>query len=662
MDSSDNNAPSSRKRYKCSNCNEYEHTKRNCPLLRTSFTPLPTPRQSERLQPDDKLDSDNESAASDTIEIENEDNGDDADEEEVEFLWSKWSSVEVPKELIPPSNQEDRIFDDDGIPIFKKALEDTGPRLEYLAEKGVEKGSGALAYFMLFWSQFVFEKFVIATNAFGHRYYSTAWKDVTVAEFKAFIAICLALGYVQYTNREVAFRDEDFGSLFIRRLMTLSRFNLILRCWHWENVGDPSGDFERKELRKANPFWATDDFCILISDTCRKCYCCGQRIDIDEQTVPFKGRHKCRCFNPAKPEKFHLKLYCLNCSKTKYQWAFYFYHGASEIRNNMSATMYPVVKLFTEELWNFNYILFVDNWYTSLPLLKWLVDKGAHMVGTVKTNKQGLPDIGKIAKTGQGKKERGYFQQTAHDIPGENNVGKKSYFTAWQDRKPVHLLSTFAGMVGSCFRMLLDKAKRLWTKMEFVMPSLIRIYNLGMGGTDGFDQWLAMLRPNIKTKTWIPKVFLHILNICVVNSYIIWKLVESPKISSLPDFCLEIMHSLANEYWAEKLAKEEEELLDLSTKNETCKQGKRLKSLHKNHFRLVGAQHCPCRKSLTLHYQTEEKQRKKNHYENNKYKRGHCIICKLNTDIFCKLCDVYLHIDDTNGRDCWSKFHSSKDF
>ena len=218
--------------------------------------------------------------------------------------------------------------------------------------------------------------------------------------------------------------------------------------------------------------------------------------------------------------------------------------------NGISATMFPVMKLFTKELWNSLYVLFVDNWCKSSPLLKWLV-------GTVKTNKQGLPEIGKIAKKGVGKKERGHFQQTSHDIPNCND-GTKAYFTAWQDKKPVHLLSTFTGLVGSCFRMLVDKVTKQWGKKEFPMPSLIRIYNDGMGGTDGFDQYCAMLRPKIKMKTWIPKIFCHLLNVCLINSFIIWKSVELPKNTSLPDFCHQLMHELANEYWSEKFKKEEE--------------------------------------------------------------------------------------------------------
>ena len=189
-----------RKRSQCSSCHGFDHTKRNCPNSQVSFTPLPTPRESNRLQPESKMDSDDESAIPDLLPDIDEDEN---DVDEVEFLWTRWSTVDVAREMpVQLDNAEQRMFDDDGIPIFKKTLNDVGPRLGYLAENGVNKGSGVLSYFMLFWTVFVFETFVAATNAFGRRYYSSAWKNVTVAEFKAFIAICLALGYVKYTNRE----------------------------------------------------------------------------------------------------------------------------------------------------------------------------------------------------------------------------------------------------------------------------------------------------------------------------------------------------------------------------------------------------------------------------------------------------------------------------
>ena len=89
-----------RKRHQCSNCHEFEHSKRNYPLLKDSFTPLPTPRQSDRLQPDDKLESDEESANHDMTEI---DHCDDDDEKEVEFLWSRWTTIDLTNETVTSS-------------------------------------------------------------------------------------------------------------------------------------------------------------------------------------------------------------------------------------------------------------------------------------------------------------------------------------------------------------------------------------------------------------------------------------------------------------------------------------------------------------------------------------------------------------------------------
>jgi len=41
---------------------------------------------------------------------------------------------------------------------------------------------------------------------------------------------------------------------------------------------------------------------------------------IDEMAIAFKGRHRCKRYNPNKPDKWHLKSYCLNDSETGYHW------------------------------------------------------------------------------------------------------------------------------------------------------------------------------------------------------------------------------------------------------------------------------------------------------------------------------------------------------
>ena len=97
------------------------------------------------------------------------------------------------------------------------------------------------------------------------------------------------------------------------------------------------------QLKAANPFWKVETFTNRLAQNCRAHYCPGRYIDIDEMSINFKGRHKCRVYNPNKPEKFHFKAFCLNDSETGYLWDFYLYRGASEIRPpGVSASFYPI--------------------------------------------------------------------------------------------------------------------------------------------------------------------------------------------------------------------------------------------------------------------------------------------------------------------------------
>jgi hypothetical protein len=76
-----------------------------------------------------------------------------------------------------------------------------------------------------------------------------------------------------------------------------------------------------------------------------------------------------------------------------------------------------------------------------------VVATGNHYVGTIRTNKKGLP--GKFPNTGSGKKRRGEMKQMRCSAGN----GSFAYFTAWQDNKPVHLLSTFPSYLSSCSRV-----------------------------------------------------------------------------------------------------------------------------------------------------------------------------------------------------------------
>jgi len=91
-------------------------------------------------------------------------------------------------------------------------------------------------------------------------------------------------------------------------------------------------------------------FCERLSDNFAHYWRLGQCSDLDERTCGFRGKHKCRCLNPAKPHEYHFKMFCWNCSETGYCLAFYWYCGKEEVRPaKVPATLWPVMKLVDKD-------------------------------------------------------------------------------------------------------------------------------------------------------------------------------------------------------------------------------------------------------------------------------------------------------------------------
>lgn len=140
-----------------------------------------------------------------------------------------------------------------------------------------------------------------------------------------------------------------------------------------------------------------------------------------------------------------------------------------------------------------------------------------------------------------------------------------AYFTAWQDNKPVHLLSSFPTNRSTVRRRV--EVNGIWTNVLIAIPSIIKIHNWFMGGTDSLDQRLSYYRSNIKTKSWVPKLLIHFLNISVVNSYILYKqYFNKPKKYSLLMFTRELIDNLAKPWLLQMRAAE----LDSTRPNLSC--------------------------------------------------------------------------------------------
>eukprot|EP00112_Aurelia_sp_Birch-Aquarium-sp1_P001928 Seg1212.2 transcript_id=Seg1212.2/GoldUCD/mRNA.D3Y31 product="Chimeric ERCC6-PGBD3 protein" protein_id=Seg1212.2/GoldUCD/D3Y31 len=60
-------------------------------------------------------------------------------------------------------------------------------------------------------------------------------------------------------------------------------------------------------------------------------------------------------------------------------------------------------------------------------------------------------------------------------------------------------------------------------RKEIQCPRIIKEYNGGMGGVDLADMMIALYRIAVKTHRWYIKVFLHCVDICKVNAWLLYR-------------------------------------------------------------------------------------------------------------------------------------------
>lgn len=159
---------------------------------------------------------------------------------------------------------------------------------------------------------------------------------------------------------------------------------------------------------------------------------------------------------------------------------------------------------------------------------------------------------------------RGEYLVSKANYTNKRGTLTNIFMTAWQDRKPVHILSTFISGISFCGRMVKGAvgAAVNWTKTNFPMPTIFRHYNFGMGGTDGTDQKISNYFPKIKSAAWPVRIFVHMLMVSISNSYIIyyWLFKKNKGDNGtnirygLKNFIVELIGELAEEHLNNNLA------------------------------------------------------------------------------------------------------------
>ena len=213
-------------------------------------------------------------------------------------------------------------------------------------------------------------------------------------------------------------------------------------------------------------------FITSLKENFVKLYDASRYLNVDESMIIFKGRSSIKQYDPKKPIKRGYKLWiiadtdgCIN--------KFDVYQGKFEqVPEDMKSFGLGecVVLSMVDHLHNKNHEVYLDNYFTSIPLLEHLKNVGIRVCSTIKANRKFLPTHLKQDKTMQ----RGDFDyRVASDI----------VFYNWMDNKPVTVVSNFhVTDTAKVSRRLRDGSEK-----EFDCPLAVKEHNMYMGGVDLAD-------------------------------------------------------------------------------------------------------------------------------------------------------------------------------
>ena len=365
-----------------------------------------------------------------------------------------------------------------------------------------------LDFFNILFDQGMWEIMVTETNRYAETRINSQclkpfsrlrnWTDVTVDEMKVFISLTLAMGLVRKPDVSDYYSNEEcYETPFFSKMMSRDRFLNILSNLHL--VDNAANHNER--LYKIRPF--VD----MLRNNFLK-YSPEENIAVDEGTCPFKGKIIFRVYNPAKPNKFGIKLYQCCESSSGYIVSFDIYDGTPgcalyaelvDTDPNFTQTTKLVVGLLARSgLLDKGHKVYLDNYYNSPELASELDAHDTYVCGTVRCNRRNMPKA---------------FPQIKLK-PGESVYRRcgNILVTKFHEKRDVHMISTFHEATYT----VLERRRH---GGDLVKPTSVVDYCQNMGGVDLSDQLLQYYNALRRTVKWWKKLFFHLLNMLVLNSY-----------------------------------------------------------------------------------------------------------------------------------------------
>jgi len=200
------------------------------------------------------------------------------------------------------------------------------------------------------------------------------------------------------------------------------------------------------------------------------------------------------------------------CDETGYVYDIMVYFGRDRQRTvqHLTATHATLSEL-PQKIQGRGHKLFMDNYFSFPDLFNDLVMKKIYCCGTVRPNRMGMPhDLGP-------KKMR--LQQ------GDLQVQTRGNLTTilWRDKRFVHILTNIHDPPA--------EGNFCDNNGKTIKPQIVADYNRHMGYVHKGDRMANSYSINLRTRMWTKKLFFHLFELAILNSYILLSSLGGKKIS-----------------------------------------------------------------------------------------------------------------------------------
>ncbi|XP_013863760.1 piggyBac transposable element-derived protein 4 [Austrofundulus limnaeus] len=380
-------------------------------------------------------------------------------------------------------------------------------------------------YFRILFPDSLFEHMVEQTNNYAlYRQRRSGksdphWHPTDVREMKAYVGLNILMGINQLPDTGMYWASDIFiGNAGFKKTMTSRRFEKLTQYLQLcDRESEPArGERGYDGLFKIRPFLD------VVENTMWDAYMPNRCLTIDKCAIVTKRQFSPNHYMSPKPLRKGLTVWMLCDSRSGYCHRTKIYVGKPSEDKTAISLGYRVVTSLVRGLEGQYHHVFMDSFFTSVPLLQRLLRDGLYACGPTQPGRKGYPEV--LRPRNVGKLCQGEFYQCQRG----NLVA-----TVTRDVKMVSCLSTNSapGIVGISpghqqhqdvdEESESDGLDSSGLSFGIPRPLPLLLYQENMRGVHLCDQLRECYQVGRPCKKWWRYFLWFYVNLCIVNAYIV---------------------------------------------------------------------------------------------------------------------------------------------